>query len=136
MRTKSKLEVISYSGKNDIRHLVDSLIDHCPLLNTFIDFHLYNPYHWRRATAAIFDEMKHRYDFLCQFNGLKVIGLTSYTQCGSDLYYPLLRLAAQKTTAAAAAAKIEELKIMIDRDEALVLAQPIHCTVHTEHSIV
>lgn len=121
LRTKSKLELFSYIGNDDIRPVVDTLIEHCPRLNTFADFHLSNPY--RPEATTITDPMKHRYDFVRQFNGLKVIGLTSYTQCGSDLYYPLIRMAGKKM-----ATKIEELKFYIDRDQAVVLPEPMHYT--------
>lgn len=124
LRTKSKLELFSYIGNDDIRPVVDTLIEHCPQLNTFADFHLSNPY--RPEARTITEFMKHRYDFVRQFNGLKVIGLTSYTQCGSDLYYPLMRMAGKKM-----AAKIEELKFYIDRDQAVVLPEPCHYTCST-----
>lgn len=118
LRTKSKLELFSYIGNDDIRLVVETLIEHCPKLNTFADFHLSNPH--RPEATTITEPMKHRYDFVRHFNGLKVIGLTSYTQCGSDLIYPLVRMAGKRM-----AGRIEELKFYIDRDSAIVLPEPM-----------
>lgn len=121
LRTKSKLELFSYIGNDDIRPVVETLIENCLQLKTFADFHLSNPY--RPEASTITELMKHRYDFVGQFKGLTVIGLTSYTQCGSDLYYPMIRMAGKRM-----ASKIEELKFYIDRDQAVVMPEPLHYT--------
>lgn len=112
LRTKSKLELFSYIGNDDIRPVVDTLTEHCPQLKTFADFHLNNPY--RRGPPAS-DAMKYRYNFIRQFKSVKVLGLTSYTQCGSDLYHPLIKMAAQN--------RVEELKIYCDRDQAIIIPE-------------
>lgn len=109
LRTKSKLELFSYIGNDDIKPVVDTLTQHCPQLKTFADFHLINPH--RRELSTINDQMKQRYSFVRRFTGVTTIGLTAYTQCGSDLFYPLTKMAAQN--------KVQELKIYIDRDQAI-----------------
>lgn len=118
LRTKSKLEVFSYIGDSNIHLVIGTLIKYCPQLKTFIDCHSHNPY-----GNTISDQMKHRYDVVCQLNSLKVIGLTSYTQCGSDLYYPLIQIASKIEMAT----RIERLAFFIKRDKTIILPEPIRC---------
>lgn len=126
LRKKSKLELFSYTGDEDIRSVFDTLNEHCPKLNTLIYYHAKNPY---QQEDSISDSMKYHYDFLQQFDGLKVIGLTAYTKCGSDLYYALAALSRKKF-----AAKIEKIKFYIGIENAVVLRDRLDCTSETVHA--
>lgn len=110
LRTKTKLELFSYIGNDDVHSVIDTLTAHCPKLRVFADFHLTNTY---RDVMAIGGPLKFRYNAIRFFENVKVLGLTTYTRCGSDLFYPLEKLAAQN--------KVESLKIFMNRDEALEL---------------
>lgn len=122
LHTKAKLELFSHIGYDDMRPVVDALTEHCPRLKTFVDFHLSNQYRFL-GNEEINNQMFERYHFVEKFADLTTIGVTSYTQCGSDLYPALLKLASKK--------KVEELKIYIDRDEAITL--PVVNRVDFEH---
>lgn len=121
LRTKSKLELFSYTGCNDIDPVARTLIEYCPRLNAFWDCQLRNPY--RDNGNTISEPMKQRYNYLCRFKNLKNIYLTSYTQCGSDLYCPLMQMASNIEMAA----KIEKFTFYIDCADAIVLPAPVHC---------
>lgn len=113
LRTKQNLEVFSYIGSVDIRPIVETLIEKCPKLKVFIDFHLKNPYD--HAIEDITLRMRTHYNFVQRFRGVSAIGLTSYTQCNSDLYYPLVKLANQN--------QVEAIKIYMDCENAIVLPE-------------
>ena len=112
LRTKAKLEIFSHISGSDITDVVDSLIENCPKLKSFADFHLNNP-HTNLRLAGVNIQMMQRYGFVRQFSGVTTLGLTSYTRCGSDLYFPLVKLAAQN--------RVETLKIFMDRNTAIAL---------------
>lgn len=120
LRTKSNLEVFSYNGDDVSSRFADTLVKCCPQLHTFAHLHLNNPY--RNAVNRITKEMAQRYSFLCQMKNLKEILLTSYTQCGSDLYYPLIQLSSEKILAA----NIEKMTFYIDHTKAIELPESIH----------
>lgn len=105
LRNKSKLQLFSYIGRVDIRSVIDMLTTHCTQLKTLVYF-LSNSVH-RRDLAIITDQMKRENNFVRQLNGVTTVGLTSYTNCGSDLYFPLIELAARN--------QVETLKILIVR---------------------
>ncbi|XP_055306023.1 uncharacterized protein LOC129570445 [Sitodiplosis mosellana] len=114
LRSKPKLEIFSHIGTSDITDVIDSLTESCPKLKSFADFHLNNP-HDIRTVTNINAQMMHRYTFVRQFTGVTTLGLTSYTQCGSDVYYPLIKLAVQN--------RVEALKIYMDRNNTVVLPE-------------
>lgn len=110
LRTKPKLELFSYIGDDDITSIIETLTTHCPKLRVFADFHLRDSY---RGQGGITDQLKFRYNAIRNFDAVKVLGLTTYTRCGSDLYYPLVKIAAKN--------RVESLKIYMDRDHSIVL---------------
>lgn len=109
--TKQKLKIFSFIGTDDISAVAKTLIDFCPNLKTYNDIFLRNPY--GRDTTQITDSMKNRYAFVREFLTVRHLTLTSFTQCGSDIYYPLIKLAAKN--------RLESLNVYIDRDTACVI---------------
>lgn len=84
------LKVFKFESYQDITITIsDALSKYCPNLETLIDEHIIysNPY------IRVGVDLIHRYDFLSSFPYLNSVTLTSYTFCGSDLYYPLITLA-------------------------------------------
>lgn len=112
LRSKAKLEIFSHISGSDITGVVNSLIENCPKLKSFADFHLNNPLTNLRLTGANI-QMIQRYSFVRQFSDVTTLGITSYTRCGSDLYHPLVRLAVRN--------RVETLKIYMDRKNAITL---------------
>lgn len=112
LRTKPKLEIFSHIGTGEITELVQALTENCPNLKAFSDFHLNNPFNIPDVTT-INSQMMHRYAYLRQFTGVTTLGITAYTSCCSDLYYPLVKLAVRN--------RIDTLKIYLDRNSAVVL---------------
>lgn len=111
LRTKTKLEVFSHIGVGDISDIVDVLIDSCPKLKAFADFHLSNPHN--RDVTNINAQMMQRYAYVRRFADVATLGLTSYTQCGSDIYFPLVKLAVRN--------RVEAVKIYVDKNNVIVL---------------
>lgn len=107
LSTKSELEVFSYIGAHDIAEIMGQL--NLTKLKAFADFHVIN-----RAATNIDTQGVHRYAFVRQLCGVTKLGLTSYTQCGSDIYHPLIELAKQN--------RVETLSIYMDRRNAIVLS--------------
>lgn len=87
LHSMPKLETLMFTGKQDITAIGTTLIKCCPNLKTFEDVHISNPY--RHFTLGGMN----RYNFLSSFSNLHSVTLTSYTFCGCDLYYPLVKLA-------------------------------------------
>ncbi|XP_031623263.1 uncharacterized protein LOC116340755 [Contarinia nasturtii] len=114
IQTKEKLELFSFVGNENITLVIDSLTQSCPKLKTFVDFQLSNRYNHGTVTT-IYSQSANQYGYVRKFTSVKTLGLTSYTQCGSDLYYPFVKLAAQN--------RIEALKIFVDRDSAIALPE-------------
>lgn len=108
LRTKSKLEVFSYIGSDEIYSLIETIVTHCPKLQVFMDFHSKYPY---RNDVFLKEKLKTRYNAIQRFDGVKVLGLTAYTRSASDLYYAFDKIAAGK--------KIETMKIYINLDECI-----------------
>lgn len=80
------LKSFLFIGKQDITDVGNTLTRCCPNLKTFQDIHVSNPYR-HFALGAM-----NRYLFIAKFSNLKCVTLTSYSFCGSDLYYPLVKL--------------------------------------------
>lgn len=103
--TKYQLELFSYFGYANIRPVFDTLAQYCPRLKTFVDFNFIGyPYTL---------ELEQHYNSVERFTNITTIGLTTFTQCGSDLFYPLRAMAAQN--------KVQEIKICIDHRRAITL---------------
>lgn len=108
LRTKAKLEIFSHISSCDITDVIDSLVENCPKLKSFADFHLKEV-----PVTTTGANMTLRYGFVRRFFGVTTLGITSYTRCGSDLYYPLVKLAARN--------RVETLKIYVDRNNCAIL---------------
>lgn len=112
LRNKSKLELFSCTAKNGIDSVIDTLAAHCPKLRVFSDFHLDNPYAYGRVIS---DRLQSRYSAVRYFDTVQELGLTTYTKCGSDLYYPLIQITKKN--------KLESLKIVMNHADAIALEE-------------
>lgn len=104
LHSLSKLETLMFTGKQDITAIGSTLVQCCPDLKTFEDVHISNPY--RHFTLGGMN----RYNFLSSFANLHSVTLTSYTFCGCDLYYPLVKLSTKK---------IVKLRVVSDLEHAV-----------------
>lgn len=116
LRSQPNLELFSYVGDDDITDVAETMAEYCTKLKTYVDFQLGNPHD--RRMPSITAQMMHRYSFIRKFKCVTTLGITSYTLCGSDLYYPLVKMAAQN--------QIETLKIYVDRNNAIILPAENH----------
>lgn len=88
---KLKVFAVSYSHNTFINPIGVALSKFCPDLEYFSDLQSPSPY---KHFHSIID----RYNFLSTMTNLNHVGLTSFTKCCCDLYYPLKSLANMNIT--------------------------------------
>lgn len=96
----------------DVTSVYDVLAKSCPNLKTFCDEDRSISIHYH----SLDDSLTSRYRFFSKFSDLSYVTLTTYTFCGSDLYYPLVALANKN---------IVKLTIVTSLSEPIVLSKNV-----------
>lgn len=85
LKRRPKLKRFTWKGEQNIVNIGEALATYCG--DTICSFHHYDT---RHSTSV---DIRTRYEFLSKFQNLAHLTISSVIKCGSDLYYPLEKLA-------------------------------------------
>lgn len=107
----------------DVASVYNALAESCPNLETFSDedrtLSSYQNYH------NFDDSLTSRYAFLSKLSNLSYVTLTTYTLCGSDLYYPLVSLASKNIVKLTIVTSLTEPIVLDKKAKAEVMGRPL-----------
>ncbi|KAG4068620.1 hypothetical protein HA402_002311 [Bradysia odoriphaga] len=106
---------------SDVTSVYDCLAESCSNLETFSDEDRTLSTHYRHFD----DSLTSRYAFFSKFSHLSYVTLTTYTFCGSDLYYPLVNLATKNLIKLTVATSLSEPILLSNKVKTEIMRRPL-----------